>query len=117
VERNVTQQQANTRLDQLRAELERILPLVIREYKPERVLLFGSAVSGVVTEWSDLDIVIVKETEKRFYDRLAEVMKVIRPRVGIDILVYTPAEWQQLSAENAFIREEVLKRGRLLYAA
>jgi hypothetical protein len=37
-------------------------------------------------EWSDLDLVIVKETKQRFLDRTKEVMQLLRPRVGVDIL-------------------------------
>ena len=77
----------------LEAELARYLPLLREHYDPERVLLFGSLVSGETNDWSDIDLVIVKETDRRFLERTKEVMRLLRPRVGVDILVYTPAEF------------------------
>ena len=101
----------------LQRELDRVLPILIREYAPEKILVFGSFANGQVGEWSDLDLVLIKNTARRFFDRLADVISLVKPRVGMDILVYTPAEWDEMSATNAFIRHEVVGRGRLLYAA
>ncbi|MBS3966907.1 MAG: nucleotidyltransferase domain-containing protein [Truepera sp.] len=99
----------------LEAELKRYLPLLREHYDPERILLFGSLAHGSASDWSDIDLVIVKETEKRFLDRTKEVMRLLEPRVGVDILVYTPAEFAQLSQERAFVREEIVSKGKVLY--
>jgi len=53
-----------------------------------------------VQEWSDLDIAIIKQTNKPFYQRLREVALLCRPSVGVDFLVYTPEEFQRLLAEQ-----------------
>lgn len=99
----------------LEAELQRYLPLLQQQYRPEKVLLFGSMAAGDTGEWSDLDLVIVKETERRFLDRTKEVMQLLRPRVGVDILVYTPAEFEQLCRERPFFRTEIVGKGKVLY--
>jgi hypothetical protein len=39
----------------------------------------------------------------------------LQPRVGIDILVYTPVEFENLCKERAFFREEILGKGKILY--
>ena len=81
-------------------------------------MLFGSVAQGdPVREFSDLDLVIVKETDRRFYDRLKDVIQLVRPRVGVDILVYTPAEWASLQERSHFVRTEIAGKGRELYAA
>jgi len=99
----------------LEAELDRWVCLLIENYNPQRILLFGSLATGDVDEWSDVDLVIVKETSQRFLDRIREVLELLHPRVGVDILVYTPEEFDRLSCERAFIRQEVMEKGRLLY--
>jgi predicted nucleotidyltransferase len=99
----------------LQAELTRFLPLLLEHYHPERVLLFGSLAHGNTGDWSDIDLVIVKETEKHFLDRTKDVMQLLKPRVGVDILVYTPAEFAQLSQERAFVRDEIMGKGKVLY--
>jgi predicted nucleotidyltransferase len=97
------------------AELQRHLSVLRDHYQPERVLLFGSLAVGDTSEWSDIDLVVIKETNQRFLDRSKEVMELLRPRIGVDILVYTPAEFARLSKERAFVRDEIVGRGRVVY--
>ena len=99
----------------LKAELNRCLALLIDRYGAQKVLLFGSMIGDETSEWSDLDLVIVKETNRRFLDRTKEVMQLLQLRVGADILVYTPAEFERLSRERVFVRDEIVGKGRVLY--
>ena len=96
--------------------LDQILRILAAEYCPEKVILFGSMANDSVKEWSDLDIVIVKETHKPFLQRLREVALLCRPPVGVDFLVYTPQEFaDMIASQNSFIIEEVLGKGKVLY--
>jgi len=99
----------------LEAELTRYVKLLREQYHPERILMFGSLASDQVREWSDIDLVIIKESRQSFLERIREVMKLLKPRVGVDILVYTPEEFAQLSRERLFMREEIIARGKVLY--
>ena len=110
-------QNSEDRREALLAELDRALRILREQYLPLKIYLYGSLAHGTVSEWSDLDLVIVKDTTKRFLDRTAEVLGLVMPRVGMDIAVYTPIEWEQLLRERPFIRDEVVGRGNLLYAA
>jgi uncharacterized protein len=106
----------NTRQQQLSRALSDILRTLTGEYLAEKVILFGSLANDTVSEWSDLDLVIVKETTKPFLQRLREVALLCRPAVGVDFLVYTPQEFAQMIADqNPFIVDEVLGKGRVLY--
>lgn len=99
----------------LKAELERCLQLLRTHYAPQRILLFGSLASEQVSEWSDIDLVVIKETDQKFLDRIREVMRLLQPRVGMDILVYTPEEFAQIQKERLFVREEIVGKGKVLY--
>ncbi len=99
----------------LKTELARYLDLLVKHYKPSRIYLFGSMASGEVTPWSDLDLIVLAETEGRFLERSKAAMRLLKPKVGIDILIYTPEEFEQLSRERPFIMKEVLEKGKLLY--
>jgi len=99
----------------LEAELARILPLLIDQYGAEKVILFGSLATGEIGEWSDLDLIIIKTTEKRFFDRIDEVVLLTRPNLAADIIVYTPEEFAALRVNRRFFREEIIAKGRVLY--
>ena len=100
----------------LNQALERILLTLVAEYRPEKVILFGSMAQAAVGEWSDLDLVIIKDTPRPFLQRLKEVALLCRASVGVDFLVYTPGELDQMIADrNPFILEEVLRKGKVVY--
>jgi len=101
---------------QLAYALESILQTLISQYQPEKIILFGSMAEGGVKVWSDLDLVIIKETTKPFLQRLKEVALLCRSSVGVDFLVYRPSEFEQMIAEeNPFILQEVVNKGKVLY--
>ena len=100
---------------QLQNELNRILPIIRDQYQPEKVIAYGSYARGTTHEWSDLDIAIVKKTNRKFLDRLQDVMMLTQSKIATEFVVYTPEEFQEMARNNYFIREEILKNGTLLY--
>jgi predicted nucleotidyltransferase len=98
-------------MEKLKTVLERL-----KEYQPEKIILFGSYARGESDEYSDLDFVVIKKTAKRFLERLIEVAKLIDNDLGnVDVFVYTPEEFERMIEwENPFI-ERVLEEGRVLY--
>lgn len=98
--------------------LERIKQRIVDNYRPEKIILFGSAVAGGMGEDGDIDIAIIKDTERRFYDRIGEVLKILRPitpKPPIDIIVYTPEEYDRMAQKSYFVRDEIEKKGNVLY--
>ncbi|HFD39732.1 MAG TPA: nucleotidyltransferase domain-containing protein [Anaerolineae bacterium] len=99
----------------LEQELNRWLPLLIAHEQPDKIILFGSYRSGQIGEWSDLDLVVIKRTQEPFLDRTRRVLNLLKPQVGVDVLVYTPEEFERLSQERAFIRREIVAKGKVIY--
>jgi predicted nucleotidyltransferase len=110
------------RMQLLEDELRRFVEVASGELGAERVILFGSLAQALeendpeaVGEWSDLDLVVVAETERPFYERIKHLLLRVRPRAGADVLIYTPAEWDLMKTRRIFAREEVLESGRVVY--
>ncbi len=75
-------------------------------YEPEQIILFGSRARGDAHEFSDIDLIIVKETETPGRERVLECRELLPPRLGVDIdtVVYTPSEIEWgLEARNPFL--------------
>jgi len=102
------------RKTELENELARIVSVLINEYEPLKIILFGSIVSGDIHEFSDIDLIVIKNSQKDFYERLKEVGLLVMPELGADILVYTSEEFE-IVRNRLFFREEVLKKGKVLY--
>lgn len=99
----------------LEQELRRDLALLTQRADIQRVIVYGSLSSGQIHDWSDIDLVIVQETNLPFFQRLDQVREFLNPTVGTDILVYTPSEFETLARARAFVKEEIIAKGINLY--
>jgi len=81
---------------------------------PKKIILFGSFARKEADPFSDIDVIVVYPTPKRFLDRLEELYKNWSIPRAVDILAYTPEEYEVLIRENDFVREAV-EKGRLIY--
>ena len=96
--------------------MQRILTTLEDNYSPENIILFGSLANNEIHEWSDIDLVIIKETDNRFLDRLHKVRLLTAPKVGVNFIIYTPSEIKNMIRDrNYFLLNEILKKGTTLY--
>ncbi len=78
------------------------------------VILFGSRAKGTEREQSDIDICIIAQTTSK--RRLAALLSAeIDCELPIDILVYTPSEWDECIKDETSFAAKILKEGRILY--
>jgi predicted nucleotidyltransferase len=87
---------------------------ILRARGVEKVILFGSLARGDVGSYSDIDLIVVEKTERRFLDRLDGVYSAVLPRLGLDLLVYTPEEFEAMSRSISFVKK-ALSEGKVLY--
>ena len=104
---------AKKRREELENEFKRILPEIIK-LGVEKIILFGSLTSQNVHKSSDIDIIVVQRTEKKFLERIQEFYEYLKPRVALDIFVYTPEEFEEMRKWNSFIKS-ALNKGRVIY--
>src|SRR3990172_7401219 len=100
-------------------EIERIVKRIAEGYRPLKVILFGSYAWGKPTEDSDIDLLIVKETSERFIDRWVSVRELIADperRIPVSPIVVTPGELQRRLAGGDQFFQQIVARGKLLYA-
>lgn len=98
--------------------LEEIADAVRRfsiERNVEKAIVFGSRARGSHTRRSDLDIILVMQTDRRFFDRYEEIAElyVCFKDMDVDILVYTPEELERI-AHRPFIKR-ALTEGKVVY--
>jgi len=95
-----------------------IMDRILKGYKPNKVILFGSYAYGEPTEDSDIDLLIIKNTDKRPIDRWVEVKRLLRDisrTFPVSPLVYTEEEIEQRLAVKDFFIKEILEKGDVLY--
>jgi predicted nucleotidyltransferase len=89
----------------------------LQAYEPESIYLFGSWASEEHDDKSDVDLVVIKNTDRTFFDRLHEVSLLLPAEVGgVEVLVYTPQEFEVMRKEGNAFAEMIAEEGRLIYA-
>jgi len=89
---------------------------IVRNFKPEKIILFGSYANGTPTEESDLDLLIIKDSH--FPSRLQnrKVRKILSDlRVPVDVIVKTPEEFRTYKDIVGTIIYPANKFGKVIY--
>lgn len=101
--------------EDVEACVERLTRRIVKDYDPEKIILFGSLAKGDYHELSDVDMIVIKKTGKRFLERIGDVLLLNDTEMRLECFVYTPEEFSKMvEEENPFI-EEVLKSGVIVY--
>ena len=104
--------------EESRKIINRMVEKIKREYRPERIILFGSYAWGRPTKHSDIDLFIIKETRERHLDRSVRIAEILDEESGIFAIepwVYTPDEVsQRLKIGDPFVKK-IIEKGKILY--
>jgi HEPN domain-containing protein/predicted nucleotidyltransferase len=104
------------KVDAVLRTLKDISGRLIKYYDPERIILFGSYDEKSLRNGSDIDLIVIKQTDKRLIERQMEVERIICDRLlPLDIIVYTSEEVRFLYSIGSPFIEEVMEKGRVLY--
>ena len=103
--------------DSYRRDLTIALDRIVKSLKinPEvqKVILFGSFAEGRSDLFTDLDLLVIMNSKDDFVTRTAELYASLNPGVDLDLLVYTPLEFNHLN-QKSFLKN-ALKDGLVLY--
>ena len=97
----------------LETTFERILNQVSEIPEILKVISFGSYARGMRDLFTDLDLIVIMETEKEFVQRTADLYQLLQSDVDLDLLVYTPEEFKKMR-EGSFLRK-ALQNGQVIY--
>jgi uncharacterized protein len=99
----------------MRKKIQRLIKFLL-PYEPDRLYLFGSLAREENDDLSDIDIVVIKQTQSPFFERLHEISRLLPEDLGgVDILVYTPQEFKTMQMEGNAFAEMIQEEARLIY--
>jgi predicted nucleotidyltransferase len=96
--------------------LEEIVRRLIEAVDPDRIILFGSHARGDVQPDSDIDLLIVKDSDEPAYRRTIPAYRALSG-LGVpkDIIWRTPAEVEDWSRVPTYVTTRALREGKILY--
>ena len=83
-------------------------------FDPDKIIIFGSMAREDGDEHSDVDLIVVYATNKPFMARLKELYTSWDIPKAVDILAYTPTEFEKMLNESFFL-QEVMKNAETIY--
>jgi uncharacterized protein len=98
-------------------EIQALADKIAAEFKPHKVILFGSYANGSPHEDSDLDLLVVLPFDGPAYETAADIRVALPKTLAIDVIARTPEEFAARYAKgDSFIRS-IADHGRVLFAA
>ncbi len=104
--------------DQFDKEIQNIVNQLVRLYKPEKIILFGSLAKDQIKQGTDIDLFIIKsDVPELGVDRIRQLDALIKYKLATDFIVYKPQELERrLKLGDPFVKT-ILKGGKVLYDA
>lgn len=97
-------------------EIQRVATRIGEAANAERVILFGSHARGEAGGTSDVDLLIVAQSDLPRHKRSRELYKLFRPYpFAMDLIVYTPEEIQRGKRSPVSFVSTVLREGKTVY--
>lgn len=98
-------------------EIKRLCDRIVREFKPEKIILFGSHAYGKPQWDSDVDLLVIMPFKGRHTRKAIEILDRLNPTTALDLLVRTPLQIEKRLAMGDFFMREIIDRGKVMYEA
>lgn len=94
-----------------------VVKAIIDNFSPKKIIIFGSYAAKKQTPESDLDLLIIMDTELPPHKRSVPVRLLFKPMPCVmDLLIYTPSEINYWNGTANHIITHALRTGKVLYA-
>ena len=90
---------------------------IVRSFKPEKIILFGSHAYGQPDSDSDVDILVVLPFNGKPVRKAIEIRNRVNARLPLDLLVRTPEQIAERLSQNDWFMREIFEKGKVLYEA
>ncbi len=100
------------------AEIEALIARLATRARPHRIIVFGSYAKGTATATSDLDLLVIRDTDRPMAQRADDLTPICNGYlIPIDLHVYTPEEVREYSKEDYHFLQTVVLTGKVVYDA
>jgi len=100
-------------------DLNRINDIALRiahRFNPEQIILFGSYAKGTADKGSDIDLLIIQDTNLPNHKRGLDIrLSLIGTKMPFDILVYTRTEFENEKNDKYSFLSAAIKNSKILY--
>jgi predicted nucleotidyltransferase len=96
-------------------QIRRFTTKLADEFRPRRIILFGSHAYGTAREDSDVDVLVIEDFKGNAFDRATVMLNRVPSGFTIDLLVRRPADIERRYRQFDPLIRDALDRGKVLY--
>jgi predicted nucleotidyltransferase len=96
-------------------EIKDTIKTITEKFKPEKIILFGSYAASNATPASDVDLLVIMNTNRSTWDLAGEISSILKHSFPMDILVRTPQEIARRLEYGDFFIRDIMEKGKVLY--
>ena len=101
----------------MQAPIDRMVKRIVKKFRPDRIILFGSHARGAAGPDSDVDLLVVMDFEGSKLNKMVELRGTLSEiAVPVDILVTTPGDFAWRKDVVGTIEWPAFREGKVLYA-
>ena len=98
------------------SQIDDIVSKIATRFNPDKIILFGSYAAGNPDNDSDIDLLVIKDSELPRHKRSFDIQKsLIGSMIPIDILVYTQIEFEKEISEKYSFINSAIRTSKLVY--
>ncbi|MSQ97100.1 MAG: nucleotidyltransferase domain-containing protein [Gemmataceae bacterium] len=94
--------------------IRRYARAIAEEFKPDKIILFGSHAYGTPTEDSDVDLLVVMSARDRHSLAVRILMRLAAP-FPIDLIIRTPEQIKRRLEDKESFTTTIMTEGKVLY--
>jgi len=87
-----------------------------RTFAPDSVILFGSYAYGKPTPESDVDLLVVVDSDLRNVEQAVVITLSLKHHFGLDLIVRTPQQLRERLELGDYFLRDIVEKGKVLYA-
>ncbi len=95
--------------------IDQVVRQIVEKFKPQKIILFGSYARGNPHPESDVDMLVVMDTQLREVRQAIQICQQIEYRFGLDLIVHTPEYLAERMKMGDWFLRDVIKEGKVIY--
>lgn len=102
--------------ESIQEKIDKMVHRIVKKFKPEKIVLFGSYARGTPTRDSDVDLLVIMPISGSKREKRIEIGVALHDiRIPKDIIVATPDEVERRKNLVGTIIRPALEEGKVLY--
>ena len=97
------------------SKIKEIVGQIAEQFKPERIVLFGSYAYGTPGPDSDVDLLVIMHFDGKSFWKSLEIANVVNPSFPLDLLARRPDDTERRYSLGDPLIKEALDHGQVVY--